>query len=93
MEVTRSRGSPRGHLRVNTNTGFGIHQLAPALPEFLARYPDIDVELSITDRVVDLVADHADMTIRAGPYHRHICDSTEDRGLQPRDLSVRSASP
>ena len=67
MEVTRSRGSPRGHLRVNTNTGFGIHQLAPALPEFLARYPDIDVELSITDRIVDLVADHADITIRAGP--------------------------
>ena len=33
MEVTRSRGSPRGHLRVNTNTGFGIHQLAPALPD------------------------------------------------------------
>jgi DNA-binding transcriptional LysR family regulator len=67
MEVARSRGSPRGHLRVNTSTGFGIHQLAPALPEFLACYPDIDVELSIADRVVDLVADHADMTIRSGP--------------------------
>src|SRR5262245_14931503 len=67
MEVARSRGSPRGHLRVNTSTGFGIHQLAPALPEFLTCYPDIDVELSITDRVVDLVADHADMTIRSGP--------------------------
>jgi DNA-binding transcriptional LysR family regulator len=67
MEVTRSRGSPRGHLRVNTSIGFGVHQLAPALPEFLARYPDIDLELSITDRVVDLVADHADTTIRSGP--------------------------
>ena len=65
-EVAKSRGSPRGRLRVNTSNGFGVHQLAPALPDFLIRYPDIEVELSITDRIVDLVADHADMTIRAG---------------------------
>jgi DNA-binding transcriptional LysR family regulator len=65
-EVAKSRAAPRGRLHVNTNTGFGVHQLAPALPEFLARYPDIEVELSITDRVVDLVAEHADVTIRAG---------------------------
>jgi DNA-binding transcriptional LysR family regulator len=65
-EVAKSRSSPRGRLHVNTNTGFGVHQLAPALPEFLMRYPDIEVELSITDRLVDLVAEHADVTIRAG---------------------------
>lgn len=66
VEVAKSRGSPRGRLHVNTNTGFGVHQLAPALPEFLMRYPDIEVELSITDRLVDLIAEHADVTIRAG---------------------------
>jgi len=65
-EVARSRGAPRGRLRVNTSTGFGVHQLAPALPEFCKRYPDVDVELSITDRIVDLVADHADVAVRAG---------------------------
>jgi DNA-binding transcriptional LysR family regulator len=65
-EVAKSRGSPRGRLHVNTNTGFGVYQLAPALPEFLQRYPDVDVELSITDRLVDLVTEHADVTIRAG---------------------------
>lgn len=65
-EVARSRGAPRGRLHINTSNGFGVHQLAPALPDFLMRYPDIEVELSITDRMVDLVADHADMTIRAG---------------------------
>lgn len=65
-EVARSRGAPRGRLRINTSNGFGIHQLAPALPDFIARYPDIEVELSITDRIIDLVADHADVTIRAG---------------------------
>ncbi len=65
-EIAKSRGAPRGRLHVNTSNGFGIHQLAPALPDFLARYPEIAVELSITDRMVDLVADHADITIRAG---------------------------
>jgi len=65
-EVARSRGSPRGHLHVNTSIAFAVHQLAPALPEFLMRYPEIEVELSITDRIIDLVEDHADVTIRAG---------------------------
>ncbi len=66
VEVAKSRGSPRGRLHINTNTGFGVHQLAPALPEFLMRYPDIELDLSITDRLVDLIAEHADVTIRAG---------------------------
>src|SRR5262245_20611152 len=65
-EIASSRGSPRGHLHVNTSNGFGVHQLAPALSDFLLRYPDIEVELSITDRIIDLVAGQADMTIRAG---------------------------
>jgi DNA-binding transcriptional LysR family regulator len=66
-EVTRSRGSPRGRLRVHTSNAFGVHQLAPSLPEFLMRYPDIEVELSITDRIVDLVGERADVAIRGGP--------------------------
>ena len=65
-EVTRSRGSPRGRLHVHTSNAFGVHQLAPALPEFLMRYPDIEVELSITDRIVDLVGERADVAIRGG---------------------------
>jgi DNA-binding transcriptional LysR family regulator len=66
-EVTRSRGSPRGRLHVHTSNAFGVHQLAPSLPEFLMRYPDIEVELSITDRIVDLVGERADVAIRGGP--------------------------
>ena len=65
-EVARSRAAPRGHLHVNTSNAFATHQLAPVLPAFLVRYPDITVELSVTDRVVDLVEDYADVTIRAG---------------------------
>lgn len=67
IEITRSRGAPRGRLRVNTSNGFGIHQLAPALPDFMARYPDVEIDLAITDRIVDISADPADVIIRAGP--------------------------
>jgi DNA-binding transcriptional LysR family regulator len=64
-EVAKSRGSPRGRLRVNTGHGFGVQQLAPALPDFLARYPNLEVELSITDRLINVVEEQADVTIRA----------------------------
>lgn len=67
IEVARSRGAPRGRLRVNTSNGFGIHQLAPALPDFMARYPDVEIDLAITDRIVDVATDPADVIIRAGP--------------------------
>ena len=65
-EVGRSRAQPRGLLRVNVGTAFGMHQLVPALPEFLARHPDIQVELTITDRIVDLIEEGADLGIRLG---------------------------
>jgi DNA-binding transcriptional LysR family regulator len=65
-EVMRARGAPRGRLRINSGTAFGLHQLAPALADFLARYPEIDVELSITDRLVDLLEEQADIAVRSG---------------------------
>jgi len=71
-EVARFRARPRGRLRVNVGTAFGSHQLVPALPEFLARYPEIEVELTMTDRVVDLVEEGADIGLRTG----HLADSS-----------------
>lgn len=65
-EVARVRGAPRGKLRINSGTAFGLHQLTPALADFLARYPEIDLELSITDRLVDLVEEQADIAVRSG---------------------------
>jgi DNA-binding transcriptional LysR family regulator len=70
-EVARVRGAPRGRLRINAGTAFGLHQLAPALADFLARYPEIDVELSITDRLVDLIEEQCDIAVRSG----HIPDT------------------
>lgn len=65
-EVGRNRAQPRGLLRVNVGTAFGMHQLVPALPEFLLRHPEIQVELTITDRLVDLIEEGADLGIRLG---------------------------
>ena len=65
-EVARFRAQPKGVLRVNTGTAFGLHQLAPALPEFLSRHPEVKVELTLTDRVVDLIEEGADLGIRLG---------------------------
>ncbi|MBS0245578.1 MAG: LysR family transcriptional regulator [Proteobacteria bacterium] len=65
-EVARVRGAPRGKLSINSGTAFGLHQLTRALPEFLARYPEIEIELSITDRLVDLIEEQTDIAVRSG---------------------------
>ena len=65
-EVMQAKGAPRGRLRINSGTAFGLHQLTPALADFLARYPEIDIDLSITDRLVDLIEEQADIAVRSG---------------------------
>ena len=65
-DVRKLRGAPRGRLRINTSNAFGMHQLVPALPDFLQRYSEIEVELSFADCAVDLITAHADIAIRAG---------------------------
>jgi DNA-binding transcriptional LysR family regulator len=65
-EVSRAGQRPRGRLRVSCVTAFAFHQLTPALPHFLARFPDIELELGVTDRVVDLLAQNVDVAIRSG---------------------------
>ena len=59
--------APRGRLRVNTNVPFGTHYLIPLLPGFLERHPEVTVEMTLTDTVVDLLEDRADVAIRVGP--------------------------
>jgi DNA-binding transcriptional LysR family regulator len=71
-EVSRFRERPQGRLHVNVGHAFGAHALVPALPAFLARYPDIEVEITLTDRLVDLVEEGADLGIRSG----HLADSS-----------------
>jgi DNA-binding transcriptional LysR family regulator len=65
-EVSRAGQRPRGRLRVNCVSAFALHQLMPALPDFFRRCPEVDLELAVTDRVVDLLAVNADVGIRTG---------------------------
>jgi DNA-binding transcriptional LysR family regulator len=67
QDVTASRGRPGGLLRVNTGTAFARHRLIPLLPDFFARYPAISLDLTVTDRRVDLVAEQVDVLLRTGP--------------------------
>ena len=57
---------PQGVLRVNASLPFGARQLLPLLPEFRARYPRIDLDLSFTDSVVDLARERVDVAVRVG---------------------------
>lgn len=68
--VTRLHDMPRGRLRVTTPLNFGF--MAPIAAAFLKRYPEVQLELVSTDRVVDLVAEGFDVAVRAG----RLTDST-----------------
>ncbi len=59
--------SPAGRVRVSCNVPFGRHVLLPALPEFVTLFPDVSLDLSLTDHVVDLLEDRTDVAVRAGP--------------------------
>jgi LysR family transcriptional regulator, regulator for bpeEF and oprC len=64
--VRGGRSRPQGKLRVDVPIAFGQHLLLPALPDFTARYPDVELELRFNDRVVDLVAERVDVAVRVG---------------------------
>lgn len=57
---------PSGRVRIDVPAAFAVHALAPALPDFRTRFPDIALEVGVTDRPVDLVAEGVDCAIRGG---------------------------
>ncbi|MGO4673045.1 LysR family transcriptional regulator [Bosea sp. 2YAB26] len=62
-----SSESPAGRIRLNTNASYGTHILAPVVPEFLARYPGVTLNLVQTDAIIDLMEERTDVAVRAGP--------------------------
>jgi DNA-binding transcriptional LysR family regulator len=58
---------PLGHLSVNSNVPFGMRYVLPLIPDFLAKYPEVTVDLVLSDTVVDLMQARADVAIRVGP--------------------------
>ena len=61
-----ARSRPQGLLRVDVPVAFGRYLLLPALPEFTRRYPAIDLDIRLNDRIVDLVAERVDVALRVG---------------------------
>ena len=65
-------GNPKGTIRVTCSVSFGIKCIVPLLPEFEAKYPELTVDLLLTDSVVDLFTERIDVAIRLG----QLTDST-----------------
>lgn len=57
---------PRGRLRVDVPSPFARMILVPALPAFYARYPDIQLDMGVSDRTVDLIGENVDCVVRGG---------------------------
>ncbi|KRB82620.1 LysR family transcriptional regulator [Sphingomonas sp. Root710] len=67
QSLGQSDQGPRGPLRINASVPFGTQYLLPILPGFLSHYPAVTVDLALSDTVVDMVDERADIAIRIGP--------------------------
>ncbi|PWE52225.1 hypothetical protein DEM27_32110 [Metarhizobium album] len=67
--VRERHETPRGHLHVSCVTAFGNECLAPAIPEFVKRFPQLNVSIDLGNRLVDLIGEHFDVAIRVGPLN------------------------
>ncbi|MFL9926196.1 LysR family transcriptional regulator [Herbaspirillum lusitanum] len=70
-QISSTGSSPAGDLRITAATSFGMDQIVPLLPEFLALYPGVRVRLSLSDNLVDIIGNGFDVAIRMG----HLQDS------------------
>lgn len=88
--VSALHSAPRGTLRVTAPVSFGTRRLAPALAEFVRLYPDVNIDLALSDRVIDLVDEGFEAAIRIGrladsqlvarplhPYRSLLCASPD----------------
>jgi DNA-binding transcriptional LysR family regulator len=87
VAVSQLQAEPKGTLRINAPMSFGTLHLAQAIAHFMQRYPDIKIQLSLSDRFVDLIEEGFDMTLRIAeirsdeslvvqeitPVHRVLC--------------------
>ncbi|MDP9835757.1 DNA-binding transcriptional LysR family regulator [Neorhizobium huautlense] len=67
MVAGGGRLRPRGPLSVNASVGFGEHYILPMVGDFLAMFPDVQLDITLTDDTVDLIRERVDIAIRHGP--------------------------
>jgi len=64
--AAQNAARPRGTLRVTTSINFGVRHVSPAIGAFLAKFPEVTFDVSLSDRIVDLVEEGYDLAIRIG---------------------------
>ncbi|NTF43667.1 LysR family transcriptional regulator [Rhizobium rhizogenes] len=64
--AAETRAVPRGKLKVNAPVTFGINALAPKLPKYLGAHPEVSIDLSLSNRLVDLIDEGYDAVFRIG---------------------------
>lgn len=105
LSISQLQSEPRGLLRVSVPMSFGVMYLSPALSDFMASYPELEVELNFNDRQIDLVEEGYDIAIRIGamadsnlicrkltPIKLYLCGSPgylEKRGWPQHPLELR----
>ncbi|ANH67394.1 LysR family transcriptional regulator [Mitsuaria sp. 7] len=82
-------GTPRGRLRINAPVSFGTHTLTPVVTRYLRQYPEVEIDLTLSDRYVDLVEEGFEAVFRIG---RLADSSMTARALRPFRV-VACASP
>ena len=87
--MTNARTTPRGKLRVDMPVMIGRLIIIPNLPDFHRRYPEVQLELGVSDRPVDLVAENVDVVLRRGP----ITDESLVARRVLQTVSITVASP
>jgi DNA-binding transcriptional LysR family regulator len=87
--ASQSRSEPTGVLRITSPTDFAIHYLQSWINDFLALYPDVQIELEVTDRYVDIIDERIDIAFRSGELKD---SSLIARRIGPKQ-SVFCASP
>jgi LysR family transcriptional regulator, transcriptional activator for dmlA len=87
--VTRSRAEPTGLLRVNASFGFGRARIAPAVSEYVARFPAMKIQLHLTDRPMNLQEEGFDVGIRFG----EVPDARINARLLLKNRRIVCASP
>lgn len=88
--MSRAKANPRGRLRIDVGATVGQLLLIPALPDFYQKYPDIQIDLGVGDRPVDLIGENVDCVLRGGEltdqslvarrigeFHTIVCASPE----------------
>jgi DNA-binding transcriptional LysR family regulator len=64
--ITGAQTVPSGPLRISVSAAYGTYRLLPLMPAFTAAYPQIDLEISLSDKIIDFVEEGFDLAIRLG---------------------------